>query len=187
MKEYKQLLIYILIIIVLIIVSIVAYNHLTQEYTPQQVTNETQKIQHVKKASDFSVYNNNGDKVSLSEYKGKPVVVNFWATWCGPCKMELPAFDKLCTEYKEQVEFMMVNLTDGYQETLESAKQFISESGYMFPVFFDTENNASAEYNLYSIPRTIFVDKDGNLVNSHVGAMSEATLRKYIQSLIGES
>ena len=187
MKEYIKLIIYFLIFIVLIVISVKGYNHLIKEYSmEQEIPNQIQEETEIQKASDFTLTDMNGDKVSLSDYTGKPIVVNFWATWCGPCKMELPAFDELYKKYNGQVEFMMVNLTDGYQETVEGVKSFVSENGYEFPIFFDTELSASTAYNLYSIPRTIFVDKDGNLVNSHTGAMSESTLKQYIELLIGE-
>lgn len=187
MKDYIKLIIYILIFIVLIVISVKSYQHLTQEYSLQEeLQNQAQEETEIQKASDFTVMNMNEEAVKLSDYVGKQIVVSFWATWCGPCKMELPAFDELYKQYNEKVEFMMVNLTDGYQETVEGVKTFISENGYEFPVFFDTEQSALEVYNLYSIPRTIFVDKDGNLVNSHTGAMSESTLKQYIEILIGE-
>ena len=195
MKEYVKLIIYVLVLILLIFASVKSYESLTKKYTTQDISAETEKNKtqentniekNVEKATDFTVIDTNGKKISLSDYLGKPVVVNFWATWCGPCKMELPAFDKLCKEYDGQVSFMMVNLTDGYQETVDGVKQFVSENEYVFPVFFDTEYSASDSYQIYSIPETIFVDKEGKLVKSQIGAMSEDILRKYIEELIGE-
>jgi len=195
MKEYVKLIIYVLVSVILIFACVKSYESLTKGYTMQEISTEIENSEieentdiekTVEKATDFTVIDTNGKKVSLSDYIGKPVVVNFWATWCGPCKMELPAFDKLCKEYDGQVSFMMVNLTDGYQETVDGVKQFVSENEYTFPVFFDTEYSASNSYQIYSIPETIFVDKEGNLVKSQIGAMSEEVLRKYIEELIGE-
>ena len=213
MKEYIKIIIYILIFVLLIFACINLYNNLTADYNMQESSNtdilqntevETDDKQLVineiqnsvvsdletenkkEKATDFTVINSNGEKVSLSDYIGKPVVVNFWATWCLPCKMELPYFDKFCKEYEGQVEFMMVNLADGFQETVDDAKTFIKENRYEFPVFFDTELSATNSYELYSIPKTIFVDKEGSLITSHIGVMNEATLKQYIENLIGE-
>ena len=88
-------------------------------------------------APDFTVLDKDGNTVRLSEKFGKPIVINFWATWCPPCKQELPDFDKLCKEYGDRVVFMMVNLTDGYRDTVDGTKRFVSGKGYTFPVYFD--------------------------------------------------
>lgn len=135
-------------------------------------------------AMDFTVYDQAGNAITLSQFYGKPIVVNFWATWCRPCKSELPAFEKLYNEYGEDVTFMMVNLTDGAQETVDSVSEFIMDNEYHFPVYFDTETNAATTYSVYSIPATLFIDADGNIVASHLGAMQENTLRTYIENLL---
>lgn len=93
-------------------------------------------------APDFPVLDADGNTVRLSDMFGKPVVINFWATWCPPCKRELPDFDRLCREYGDRVVFMMVNLTDGRRDTVDGTKKFVSEKGYTFPVYFEP---ASAE------------------------------------------
>ena len=135
-------------------------------------------------AMDFIVYMQDGTSVNLSDFYGKPIVVNFWATWCGPCKSELPAFETLYNEYGEDVNFMMVNLTDGAQETVSGVSDFVTENNYHFPVYFDTDVDAAMTYSVYSIPATLFIDADGNIVASHMGAMSESTLRNYIENLM---
>lgn len=136
-------------------------------------------------APDFTVLDANGKKISLSEKFGKPIIINFWATWCPPCKKELPDFDKLCKEYGDKVVFMMVNLTDGRRDTVEGTKSFVSKNGYTFPVYFDTENNGAAAYNVSSIPQTTFIDANGNIYTTRIGAMNEAALRSYINALLG--
>lgn len=136
-------------------------------------------------APDFTVLNANGKKIRLSEKFGKPIIINFWATWCPPCKKELPDFDKLCKEYGDKVVFMMVNLTDGRRDTVEGTKSFVSKNGYTFPVYFDTENNGAAAYNVSSIPQTTFIDANGNVYTTRIGAMNEAALRSYITALLG--
>ena len=126
-----------------------------------------------------------GNTVRLSDTFGKPIVINFWATWCPPCKQELPDFDKLCKEYGDRVVFMMVNLTDGYRDTVDGTKRFVSGKGYTFPVYFDTKDNAASAYNVSSIPQTTFIDANGNVYKTRIGAMSEATLRSYLNALLG--
>ena len=136
-------------------------------------------------APDFTVLDKDGNTVRLSEKFGKPIVINFWATWCPPWKQELPDFDKLCKEYGDRVVFMMVNLTDGYRDTVDGTKRFVSGKGYTFPVYFDTKDNAASAYNVSSIPQTTFIDAKGNIYTTRIGAMNEATLRIYLNALLG--
>ncbi len=128
-------------------------------------------------APDFTVYNNEGNTVKLSDMKGTPVVLNFWASWCPPCKAEMPEFDEICKEYDGKVVFMMVNLTDGMQETQESAQAFIDSMGYSFPVYFDKDSDAAYKYGIQSIPTTIFINANGDLVAGATGAIDGETLR----------
>ena len=134
-------------------------------------------------APDFTVTDGGGNRVSTADLSGKPVILNFWATWCPPCRSELPAFDKLYRQYGNEVSFMMIDLTDGYRETVEDVKKFISENGYTFPVYYDTEGSAAEAYNVSSIPFTVAVGRNGNIVGTHLGAMSEAALEKLIKTV----
>lgn len=134
-------------------------------------------------APDFTVTTIDGQNVKLSDFRGKPVVLNFWASWCGPCKSEMPAFQAAYWEKGSQVQFMMVNLT-GSSETVETASGFIADEGYTFPVFYDTAGEGSAAYRVMSIPATYFIDSDGNIVASHVGAMDSATLETYLARIL---
>lgn len=136
-------------------------------------------------AADFTVQDWEGGQVSLSDYYGKPIVVNFWATWCGPCKSELPAFDNAYAEYQDEITFLMVNMTDGYSETVAGTKQFIEENEYSFPVYFDTSYEAYQAYGVTAIPMTLFIDANGKLITSQLGAMSESTFTGYLQEYYG--
>ncbi len=182
------------LILILIGASVFYNNYQEKPDVPSNNSSETQEQEkpnvsdeevdsNVIPALDFTVYDQSGEAVNLSDFYGKPIVVNFWATWCGPCKSELPAFETLYQEYSE-VEFLMVNLTDGAQETVGGVSQFLVDNDYHFPVYFDTEMDAALTYSVYSIPATLFIDADGNIVASHMGAMSEDTLRNYIENLL---
>ena len=124
-------------------------------------------------APDFIVFDANGKPVRLSDMRGKPVVLNFWASWCPPCKAEMPDFDKVSRELDGEVVFMMVNVWD----TQAAAEAIIDSMGYTFPVYFDLLEDAVGKYGIESIPQTYFIDKWGGLAAYGVGALSEADLR----------
>jgi len=127
-------------------------------------------------APDFSVENMAGSTVRLSDHFGKPIVLNFWASWCGPCKSEMPAFQSIYEQYGDEVVFLMVNLTDGTQETRESAKAFYENSGYTFPVYLDVNYEAAIAYGVSAIPVTYFIDTEGQLAAYGASALSEEIL-----------
>ena len=135
-------------------------------------------------AADFTVLDENGDAVSLSSHFGKPLVVNFWATWCGPCRSELPEFDEAAKRYAGTIDFMMVNLTDGYNDTVDSVKAFVQENGYAFPVYFDTQESAAAAYGVYSIPLTVLIRADGTVMQTYTGSMSGDVLNGFLEELV---
>ena len=129
--------------------------------------------------TDFTAFDTNSDPVKLSDYLGKPIVLNFWASWCGPCKSEMPAFQKAYEEFGDQVQFVMVNVG----ETTDEAEAFLAATDYTFPVLFDVNGQAAYAYQLSAIPASFFIGADGKLVYSHVGAMSESDLLEAIEKL----
>lgn len=132
-------------------------------------------------APDFLVYDREGNEVRLSDFQGKPVVLNFWASWCGPCLLEMPDFNEKHQELSGEVEFMMVNMTDGSRETVESASAFIDGQEYTFPVYYDTDSNAAMIYGVSSIPSTYFIDADGYAVAHARGTIDADTLNRAIE------
>ena len=165
------------------------YNHMSREAAPPAMTTpaetETTKEETVEPvaAPDFKVFNDLGDPVHLSDCIGTPVILNFWASWCSPCKGEMPDFEAAYQTYGQEIQFMMINLTDGDRETVASAKDFIAEAGYTFPVFFDTELSAAMAYGTNSIPATYFVNGEGNLVAYGIGPLNLEALETGIGML----
>lgn len=135
-------------------------------------------------APDFTVTDGEGVQASLSQFRGAPVVVNFWASTCGPCQREMPEFQKAFEQHGDQVQFMMVDIPGFNGETEARAKRFIADNGYTFPVFFDSDGDAAVTYGLTSIPRTLFIDAEGNIVANGAGMLDEASLRRGMDMLL---
>jgi len=161
-----------------------AYYLYTQYGTEPPPEPETETQAQLPPAVDFTVYDIDSNPVQLSDYFGKPIVLNFWASWCGPCQSEMPAFQQAYETYGEQVHFLMVNMTDGTRETVDVAADFIESRGYTFPILFDTQYDATITYQVYSLPTTLFITKEGNVLTGRAGALSHALLDDYIRQLL---
>jgi len=202
MQKKSSLLILILVFALLIGGAAFAYNKLRAENQPQQLApvpsapetppevevtdepGETEAVEEVQPAPDFTVYDKDGKPVTLSDFRGKPVVLNFWASWCPPCKAEMPDFQAAWETYGDQVHFLMVNMTDGGQETRSSADAFLASAGYTFPVYYDEDVNAASVYAVYSIPTTYFIGAAGEAVAYASGAIDAATLQTGLDMLL---
>ena len=136
-------------------------------------------------ATDFTAYDVDGNALRLSDYRGKPVIVNFFASWCGPCRVELPYFEAAYQAYGEQIEFLMVDLNGYGNDAAQDALAMIEQGGYTFPIRFDSDGEAALAYSVRSIPTTLLVAPDGELLGTQVGSMSEAMLGQAIATLLG--
>ncbi len=191
MKKQNLFLILALTLVILIVGASVLYNYLgdtvkhdsliTEDSDNEE--NEENKDTQKTPAPDFTVVDSDGNKHSLSDFKGKPAILNFWASWCGPCKSEMPDFEEIYKEYKEEIHFMFVNLTDGFQETQEKADSYIKEQGYTFPVYYDKMFEATRAYNTSSIPATYFIDEEGNIAAWAQGAIQKTVMQKGIDMI----
>lgn len=135
-------------------------------------------------AMDFTVLDADGAEVSLHSLIGKPIVLNFWASWCSPCKQEFPDFQYAYDKYGSDVEFVMVNLTDGIQETQDKAQDFVDSNGYTLPVYYDINQEAAYTYYIYSIPTTFFIDADGNIIAYAQSMLDSENIEKGIGLII---
>lgn len=193
-KTYKvlKLLIWVLVFAVLIVGAYVLYNQLSGQVQmdalatqPAATESGSEEEEARSAAPDFTVYDGEGNACKLSDFRGTPVILNFWASWCGPCKSEMPDFEEKYQEYGEQIQFLLVNLTDGSQETVTSASEFIAQQGYTFPVFYDTDMDAASKYGVSAVPVTYFIDAEGNFVAWGQGALDADSLQKGIDLLLG--
>lgn len=186
MNTKLKVVIGILAFAVLIAAAYFAYNKLTEIYKPDSDISGTQKQDERVKAPDFTVKDINGEDVKLSDFAGKPIVLNFWASWCPPCKAEMPYFNKVYNEIGDSVTFIMVDLVDGQRETVDTGKKYVDEQKYNFPVYFDTKQDAAYTYGIQSIPTTFFIDSEGYIVKGKKGGMEEKELRAYLSYIAGE-
>lgn len=134
-------------------------------------------------ATNFTMLDYNGNEITLDSLKGKPIVLNFWASWCPPCRNEMPAFEQAYKEYGNDVQFIMVSHLAWGSDTVESAKAFYEQSGYTFPIYFDTKFEAYSTYEIQSIPRTVFINADGTISNYITGGISYTVLIQEINKI----
>ncbi|MBQ6625147.1 MAG: TlpA family protein disulfide reductase [Clostridia bacterium] len=189
MKKSTKLIITALICVAIFVGIYFLYGVLKENYTPNQFSDVTQNTSKVTdeyeseqvdtKAKDFKVFDENGNEVKLSDFFGKPIVLNFWATWCYYCREEMPDFND-AYHNNPDVQFLMVNVTDGRRETVFSAKQYVDDSDFDFTVLYDKNLDATTTYGAWGLPMTVFIDKDGNYVNHASGMLDAENLKRGI-------
>ena len=194
----KQTIIILAVILILLIAAAtIGYNHLSKQYSDDEViptdttaaeievtivlteTTTEEVIISENATTDFTMTDKNGNTVKLSDYFGKPIVVNFWASWCSPCTSEMPHFEEAYKKYGEDIHFIMVNTGDSY----EDAYKFASKNNYTFPVYHDTTFSGTYSYGVSSIPRTLFINSSGELVYSQIGMMSKTAILNNIEKI----
>ena len=197
MKNKKIVLILVLVFVVLLGGAYVLYSRFSDDYKQEQLSGQAASNagdsassgadgKEKQAAPDFTVYDADGNAAQLSDYIGKPIVLNFWASWCGPCKNEMPEFNEKSIELEGKVQFLMVNMTDGSRETLDTAKTYVESEGFTFPVLYDTDIDAANTYRVYSLPTTYFIDENGGLTARASGTIDAATLQKGIDMIYTE-
>jgi peroxiredoxin len=133
---------------------------------------------------DFTLSDSDGKTYTLSELHGRGVLVNLWASWCLPCRSEMPALERVYQQYRDQgFEILAVNVTN--QDSQPAALDFADELGLTFPILYDNEGTVSGEYELRALPTSFFVGPDGTIQEVVIGGpMSEALLRVRVENLV---
>ena len=178
-------------LLLIIVGALVGYTYLSRgESAPQLSENdgeaavEGEDESAPQPAPDFTVYDAEGNEITLSALMdGKPTVLNFWASWCGPCRSEMPHIQEVYERLGGEVSFVMINMTDGQRETQESAEEYMAESGWTFPIYFDSDYDAAMTYGAYSLPQTYFIDAEGRLIAAARGSMSAEVLQSGIDMI----
>ena len=136
-------------------------------------------------APDFTLKSQKNGNLKLSELRGKVVLINFWASWCGPCRQEMPVLDELYRHYRS-LDFTILGVN--VEQNSDDAKSLLKDVPVTFPILFDTENNISKLYDVKGMPSTVLVDRDGNIRYIHVGYQPgvEAEYQTHIRALIRE-
>lgn len=119
-------------------------------------------------AMDFSAQTNAGDTFTLSEQAGNVVLINFWATWCGPCVEEMPALQDLYEEYGDSDNVKIILINSG--ESSQTVHRFLSQNGYTMPCIYDTDNTVNDQYGIMGIPYTVIFNKDGTVAETYEGS-----------------
>ena len=162
--------------------SIENKNKVESSQDSEESTEEEEKIE----ALDFTLYDQYGKEHKLSDYRGKTIFLNFWATWCPPCRGEMPHIEELYKEYGKNNEDVIIlgvaspNLgEEGDQEYIED---FLSENSYTFPVVFDDGGMLTYQYGFSSLPSTLIIDEDGYITKYVPGAMTKSTMKSLIEN-----
>lgn len=138
-------------------------------------------VERTKPAPDFTAPGLNGAQVRLSELRGRPVVLNFWASWCPPCRAEMPEFERVWQTYRDQgVVFVGVATSD----QTDKAQAFLRESKVSYPNVLDAGNDVALMFSANSLPTTVFIDREGRIVGRRVGAMSAGQVATQVEELL---
>lgn len=185
----KNLIVSLVCLIVLIGGSYMAYQQLTTVGTKKspstnQTFSNTIELNSIEDESfNIEFENEQGEKVLLDSYVGRPIVLNFWASWCPPCREEMPIFAEQQL-INPDIVFLYINQTDGIRETKEKARGFLKNEGLSMPVQFDETSDSAIKFGLTALPSTYFIDAKGNIRNRAMGALSKETLVSAITELM---
>ncbi len=131
---------------------------------------------------NFTLKDLSGKSVSLDQYKGKVVVLNFWATWCPPCRQEMPEFNELSKEFAKsgQAVLLAVNMTDGQRDTPAKVAAFVKDNKYTMPVLLDTEQSLAEYFSIRYIPSTFVINAQGKVTGQIQGGTTKAAVMKLV-------
>ena len=178
MNDKLKTIIYIVIFCVVMAFLVLVYTKLSNEkkLSANDKDIEIKSSNYKKeKLKDFSLSLEDGSKINISSLIGKPIVINVWTSWCAYCKIEMPYFNELYLKEKDNINFVMINVT-GDRDTKEDAKKFVNENNFDFNIYYDFTLDSVENLEIYSYPTTIFVDKEGYINYVRVGTITKDEL-----------
>lgn len=151
---------------------------------PGQATASPPVAQAGFRAPDFSLQTAGGETITLSDLQGRPILINFWASWCPPCRAEMPAFERAYQAWQDQG-FVILAINATQQDSVDQALAFAQEYGLSFPLLFDTNGRVNRNYQVRSLPTSFFVDPQGVIREVVVGGpIAEALLHVRVEQLL---
>jgi peroxiredoxin len=168
-------------VVLIALLGVAIVQAMDKKAEPENLSQEAANMGGLKvgsKAPDFELKTLAGETVKLSDLKGKKVMLNFWATWCPPCKAEMPAMEEFHKEAGDDVVILAVNI-DPHLDV----KAFVDENKITFPIPLDEEDKVNETYQVLSIPTTYFIDTKGNIGNKYIGAMNLDAMKQYTKDL----
>lgn len=199
MNEKKKLLTVVLVLVVVIALAYALYDYLGAGIAPTQLSPAATPAPELTEADpepaeeetperialvDVPLFDADGNEVRLQSFVGKPLVINFWATWCPYCLQEMPHFQEQYEAVGDRVQFLMIDVADGSRETVSAGQAFIEKQGYTFPVVYDTSLNAAYAYGASALPITYFIDAEGYVVAGYRGALTAELLQMGIDMIL---
>lgn len=155
----------------------------TRQVEETTVVNAEIGLEMGNKAPDFELESLSGEAVKLSDFEGKKLILNFWATWCPPCKAEMPHMQEFYVEQKEKnVEVLAVNLTTA-EKSINDIETFVHDYELTFPVILDQDGEIGNMYQAISIPTTYIIDSDGIIQNKVIGPMDKEMMYELVRSM----
>ena len=145
---------------------------------PLTAQRERQIPQSGQKFPDFTLESLDGEKITLSELANQPIVINFWATWCDPCKEEMPLFEAV---YSENSGIVVLGIN--YNEPANIIRRFVQERGITFPILLDADGKLAERFQVFGFPTTYFIDRDGILRGIYVGQLNEQLILSYLEEI----
>ena len=181
MKQKRTLLISAAGLALVLAAAALLYPRLSQQAAPSAGSDAGVELPDPIPAVDFTLENSRGEMVSfLEQLDGRPAVLNFWASTCGPCRQEMPFFQQAYETYGEDIQFLMVNVMEAMGDTREAAQEYLTEQGFTFPVYYDTQLDGVYSYGLQGFPTTFLLNEEGEVVLGYSGMMLDDLLQTYL-------
>jgi peroxiredoxin len=134
-------------------------------------------------APDFTTHDTHDNVVTLQTYHGRPVVLNFWATWCAPCRQELPVLQAAYEAYQDKG-LVILAISQDTAEKKQAVRSYVADLGITFPPLLDPEGSVAAHYNIFLLPSTIFINPAGKVMAVHFGLLSRTQIEKHLVAIM---